>query len=63
MSAMGRLRCSDPSYIPNKLIATYYAQRAKAGLIVTESVPVSKRSNAYPNSPCIYSDEQAKGWE
>jgi hypothetical protein len=44
-------------------MATYYTQRASAGLIITECTMVSPFSNGYMNCPGIYSSEQVKGWK
>lgn len=44
MSPLTRLRAGD-SQIPNALMAEYYAQRASAGLIISEGVPVSPRKS------------------
>ncbi|MBD2694218.1 alkene reductase [Anabaena catenula] len=60
MAPMTRLRAIDS--IPNSLMATYYAQRASAGLIVTECTMVSPLSLGYMNCPGIYSEEQVAGW-
>ncbi|WP_017314905.1 alkene reductase [Mastigocladopsis repens] len=60
MAPMTRLRAIDS--IPNPLMATYYAQRATAGLIVTECTMVSPLSLGYINCPGIYSAEQIAGW-
>ena len=60
MAPMTRLRAIDS--IPNSLMATYYAQRATAGLIVTECTMVSPLSLGYMNCPGIYSPEQIEGW-
>lgn len=51
MAPMTRLRAV--SSIPNSLMATYYAQRASAGLIVTECTMVSPLSYGYMNCPGI----------
>ncbi len=61
MAPMTRLRAVDS--IPNSVMATYYAQRASAGLIITECTMVSPLSNGYINCPGIYSQEQVKGWK
>lgn len=61
MAPMTRLRAVNS--IPNSLMATYYAQRASAGLIVTECTMVSPLSNGYMNCPGIYSSEQVEGWK
>lgn len=60
MAPMTRLRAIDS--IPNSLMATYYAGRASAGLIVTECAMVSPLSLGYMNCPGIYSPEQIEGW-
>ena len=61
MAPMTRLRAVDS--IPNSVMATYYAQRSSAGLIVTECTMVSPMSNGYINCPGIYSQEQTNGWK
>ncbi len=61
MAPMTRLRAVGST--PTPLMATYYAQRAKAGLIVTECTMVSPLSNGYINCPGIYSPEQITGWQ
>jgi N-ethylmaleimide reductase len=48
---------------PTELNATYYAQRASAGLIVTEASQISPQGVGYPGTPGIHSDEQTAGWE
>lgn len=49
--------------IPTLLNATYYSQRASAGLIVSEATQVSANSTAYPNTPGIFTPEQIEGWK
>ena len=61
MSPMTRLRADGT--VPTELMATYYAQRAGAGLIVSECTMVSPMSNGYMNCPGIYSAEQVEGWK
>ena len=61
MSPMTRLRADGT--IPTKLMATYYAQRANAGLIVTECTMISPTSSGYMNCPGIYSTAQIEGWK
>ena len=48
--------------VPNPLAATYYAQRASAGLIVTEASQVSPQGVGYIRTPGIHSAEQVAGW-
>jgi N-ethylmaleimide reductase len=47
---------------PGPHAATYYAQRASAGLIVTEATQVSPQGVGYPGTPGIHSAEQIVGW-
>ncbi|THB70797.1 MAG: alkene reductase [Desulfobulbaceae bacterium] len=62
LAPMTRGRAGD-SRIPNEIMATYYAQRASAGLLITEATVVSAQGNGWIGSPGIYSDEMARGWE
>jgi N-ethylmaleimide reductase len=48
---------------PSSLNATYYAQRASAGLIVSEATQISPQGVGYPGTPGIHSDEQVAGWK
>ncbi|MBD2311879.1 alkene reductase [Desertifilum sp. FACHB-1129] len=52
-----------PGNIPGPLNAEYYAQRASAGLIISEATQVSPQGLGYPNTPGIYSPEQVEGWK
>ena len=61
MAPMTRLRAVNS--IPNSLMATYYAQRASAGLIISECAMVSPLSNGYMNCPGIYLSEQVEAWK
>lgn len=61
MAPMTRNRAGE-GHVPTDLMATYYAQRASAGLIITEATQVSPLSIAYPNTPGIHTPEQAAGW-
>jgi len=61
MAPMTRNRAGE-GHVPTDLMATYYAQRASAGLIVTEATQVSSLSIGYPNTPGIHTPEQAAGW-
>ncbi|MGN6646182.1 MAG: alkene reductase [Cytophaga sp.] len=49
--------------IPNDLMATYYGQRAGAGLIVTEGTSPSPNGLGYARIPGIFSKEQVEGWK
>ncbi len=61
MSPMTRSRAI--SNIPNDLIATYYGQRAGAGLIITEGTSPSPNGLGYSRIPGIFSKEQVEGWK
>jgi N-ethylmaleimide reductase len=63
MAPMTRCRSSQPGDIPNELMATYYAQRASAGLIITEATQISPQGKGYSFTPGIYSKEQVAGWK
>jgi 2,4-dienoyl-CoA reductase-like NADH-dependent reductase (Old Yellow Enzyme family) len=49
--------------VPNALMAEYYAQRAGAGLILSEATSISPQGVGYPDTPGIWSDEQVQGWK
>jgi N-ethylmaleimide reductase len=49
--------------IPNELHATYYAQRASAGLIVAEATNISAQGRGYAATPGIWNAEQVAGWK
>lgn len=61
MAPMTRNRALESGVVPPMMV-TYYAQRASAGLIVTESVPVSAEGVGYPFTPGIHTDSQAASW-
>ncbi|QQX86978.1 alkene reductase [Cupriavidus necator] len=62
MAPMTRARTSQPGNVPNALMASYYAQRASAGLIVTEATQVSPQGQGYSFTPGIHSEAQVQGW-
>jgi N-ethylmaleimide reductase len=49
--------------VPNDLMVEYYAQRASAGLIITEGTSPSPNGLGYPRIPGIFSDAQVAGWK
>jgi N-ethylmaleimide reductase len=61
MSPMTRSRAVEGN-VPNPLAPTYYAQRASAGLILTEATQVSPQGVGYIRTPGIHSAEQVRGW-
>ena len=54
---------AGPGNVVQPMTATYYAQRASAGLLVTEATQVSETGVGYPNTPGIHSAEQVTGWQ
>ena len=62
MAPLTRSRAVDRR-IPNELMAQYYAQRASAGMILSEATAVSPMGVGYANTPGIWSDEQVEGWK
>ncbi len=61
MAPMTRARAGKER-IANQLMAEYYAQRASAGLIITEATTISEQANGWNESPGIYSDAMTDGW-
>lgn len=62
MAPMTRCRTTQPGDIPNDLMAAYYAQRASAGLILTEATQISPQGKGYSFTPGIHSRAQIEGW-
>lgn len=60
MAPMSRGR--SPDRVANELTAHYYAQRATAGLIITEGTQISEQAIGWTNSPGIHTEDQIKGW-
>lgn len=63
MAPMTRSRADNEALAATKLHATYYSQRASAGLIITEGTTISQRANGYIHVPGIYSKPQINGWK
>lgn len=63
MAPMTRNRADNPGLIATELSAEYYAQRASAGLIITEGTYVSPRAIGYILVPGIFTDDQVAGWQ
>ncbi|KNX35853.1 alkene reductase [Luteipulveratus halotolerans] len=62
MSPMTRSRAHGPAASPNPLMATYYAQRAGAGLIVTEGIQPNPIGQGYPSTPGLHNRTQIAAW-
>ena len=56
-------RNRSPEAIPTDLVATYYAQRASAGLIISEATAISPQAQGYADVPGLYGTEQLDGWK
>lgn len=50
-------------FVPTPLAAEYYAQRAAAGLIISEATQISQQGQGYQDTPGIYDDAQVEGWK
>jgi N-ethylmaleimide reductase len=61
MPSLTRMR-AGPRNTPTALNAEYYAQRATAGLILTEATAISEQGRGYPDMPGAYTAEQVAGW-
>jgi 2,4-dienoyl-CoA reductase-like NADH-dependent reductase (Old Yellow Enzyme family) len=62
MAPMTRARATEDR-IPTPLMAEYYAQRASAGLILTEATIVTPKGAGYAKTPGIYNDAQVEAWK
>lgn len=62
MAPLTRAR-SGRQGVPNELMAEYYAQRASAGLIISEATGISREGLGWPNAPGLWNDEQVEGWK
>lgn len=74
--ALGALRCPNRilmapltrgratrDHVPTPLMQTYYAQRASAGLIITEATGISRQGLGWPFAPGIWTDAQVEAWK
>ena len=52
-----------PGAVPTPLMATYYQQRASAGLLITEATAISHQGQGYADVPGLYAPEQIEGWK
>src|SRR6476661_3498916 len=50
-------------HVPTALMATYYAQRAAAGLIITEATGISRQGLGWPYAPALWNAEQVEAWK
>ena len=63
MAPLTRTRAENQGKVPNELMTEYYAQRAGAGLIITEGTFVSEQGQGWYGAPGVYTAEQAAGWK
>ena len=61
MAPMTRGRATR-THVPTTLMREYYAQRASAGLIITEATGINQQGLGWPSSPGIWSEEQVAAW-
>jgi N-ethylmaleimide reductase len=62
MAPLTRSR-AQPDNTPSELAARYYAQRASAGLIISEATVIAPEGVGYPNVPGLYSEDHVQAWE
>ncbi|PVZ84980.1 alkene reductase [Serratia sp. S1B] len=62
MAPLTRLRNIEPGDIPTPLMAEYYAQRASAGLLISEATQISYQGKGYAGAPGIHTPEQITAW-
>lgn len=53
---------ADKAAVPTPIMAEYYAQRAGAGLIISEATGISRQGLGWPFAPGLWSDEQVEAW-
>ncbi len=56
-------RNRSPRAVPRDITATYYAQRASAGLLITEGTAITHQGQGYSDVPGLYGTEQLDGWK
>jgi len=62
MAPLTRLR-GTPDHIPTPIMAEYYTQRAGAGLIISEGIPIDPMGVGYPNVPGLWAGSQVEAWK
>lgn len=62
MAPLTRARANRAA-VPNELMAAYYAQRATAGLIISEATGISREGLGWPNAPGLWNEDQGEGWK
>src|SRR6266478_5303887 len=62
MAPLTRMRAQSHDHVPTALQAEYYAQRASAGLIITEATAISPEGFGWAYTPGLWTEEQVRGW-
>ena len=62
MAPLTRLR-GTPDHIPTPIMVDYYTQRATAGLIISEGIPIDPLGVGYANVPGLWSQQQVEAWK
>ena len=62
MAPLTRARATK-EFVPTPIMAEYYAQRASAGLIISEATGISQEGLGTPFAPGLWTDEQTEGWK
>jgi len=62
MAPLTRARATR-GHVPTPIMAEYYAQRASAGLIISEATGITQEGLGWPYAPGIWSDEQVEAWK
>jgi N-ethylmaleimide reductase len=62
MAPLTRARCTA-DHVPTPIMATYYGQRASAGLIISEATGISLNALCWPYAPGIWNDHQVESWK
>jgi 2,4-dienoyl-CoA reductase-like NADH-dependent reductase (Old Yellow Enzyme family) len=62
MAPLTRARAGREA-VPNDLMARYYAQRAGAGLIISEATGISREGLGWPDAPGLWNRDQVAGWK
>lgn len=53
---------AEAGFVPSRFAATYYSQRASAGLLIAEATQISRQGQGYQDTPGIYTPAQVEGW-
>jgi N-ethylmaleimide reductase len=62
MAPLTRCRATNADFVPTELHAEYYAQRASAGLIVTEGIWISRDAVGWRDVPGLFTEQQVRAW-